>query len=137
MKISRLAIMMVCAMALPLAAQAAGNKAITKAQTKIVRGMNGLSCDATAIGNGNDPHVGPKTELTNLSVSCSDDTSVSYSQLRAPLPNPHACVSTLGSLRKQNRTVAVVRDGNNQNPYHCLLQNITPNQVVAGSKFQN
>ncbi|MGE3538759.1 MAG: hypothetical protein AB7N91_15175 [Candidatus Tectimicrobiota bacterium] len=121
----------------PSTAGAAGKKAITSATTKIVRGYNmGTPCDAMTIGNGNNPKVGPGEDLTNLSVSCSDDDKVSYTQLRASLPNPHACVATLGDLRKSRKEVTIVAAPETDNLYHCILDNITPKQFISGSKWQ-
>lgn len=137
MKHPLIAAMALCVFAFPIVAEATGKKPITAASTKIVRGANGGTCEATAIGNGNNPSVGVNEDLTNLSVSCSDQKGVSWSQLRAPLPNAHACVATLGDLRKRNKYVTIVGDPTDDNPYHCLLEDITPKQFVAGSNYQN
>lgn len=105
------------------------------ADTKVVRGVNQTYCDATAIGNGSNPKVGKKEDMTNLSVSCSDNKKVSFDDLRAPLPSPHFCQTTIGKLRKKNKSVVIVSDPVPTNRYHCLLSRITPNQFVAGSKY--
>ncbi len=121
---------------------AAGKKPITKGQTKIVRAVNqqpqGNSCLPDVIGTGNDPAVGPSTDLTNLSVSCSDDPAVTYGQLKAPLAGANRvyCVTTLSKLRKQRSAVTVVADPTVQNSYHCLLATITPKEFVAATKEQ-
>lgn len=112
-----------------------GNDSVNHAWTKVVRGVNQTACIPANIGNGNDPSVGPKEDLTNLSVSCSADKKVTFQQLRAPLQNNHACRTTIGALRKQNRYVAIVADPIDGNPYHCLLSDITPNQFVQGAKY--
>lgn len=109
---------------------------ITKGSTKVVRGYNNPSpCNASVIGTGNDPSVGPNQDLTDLSISCSDKDGVTVAQLRAPLPNPHLCYATLSMLRRARRDVAVVRDPTPTNPYHCLLMTITPNQFVSRAKW--
>jgi len=119
-------------------ADAAGKKAITAASTKIVRAVNGKDnpiCTANVIGTGNDPSVGPSDELTNLSVSCSDDRQVTYSQLKQPLgANRSFCITTLGELRDKNKEVLIVADPEAGNPFHCLLSHITPKQFVAATK---
>ncbi|QDH69079.1 hypothetical protein [Marilutibacter alkalisoli] len=104
---------------------------------KIVRGYNGgPPCDPQTIGDGSAPKAGPDEDMSNLSVSCSADRNVGWTQLRANLPNPHACVATLGDLRKQRREVTIVRDPTDDNPHHCVLSTITPRQFVRGSRYQ-
>jgi len=115
---------------------AAGKKPITRDTTKIVRGSNALPCNAQTIGQGNSPSVGPKEDLTNLSVSCSDDKSVSYNELLNHLPHAHGCGSTLDDLRKARPSVTVVSDPTGGNPYHCILDNITPKEFISGIKWQ-
>ena len=119
---------------------AAGNRPITKGHSKIVRAVNqqpsGNSCLPTVIGTGNDPAVGPSDDLTNLSVSCSDNEAVTFKQLEAPLAGPNRvyCVTTLSKLRQKRSEVTVVRDPTPQNQYHCLLATITPKQFVAATR---
>ncbi|HEY3597801.1 MAG TPA: hypothetical protein VGL08_09865 [Paraburkholderia sp.] len=128
----------VCALSLfSTVCAAQGNKPITSGNAQIVRGVNPTSCDAANIGTGNNPPVGPRGDLDNLSVSCTDDPRVTVTELRENLPNPHACVATLSSLRSARRDVLLVRDPTNDNPYHCQLSTITPNQFVSGAKFRN
>lgn len=104
----------------------------------IVRGYNLNSpCDAAIIGTGNTPPVGPKEPLTDLSVSCGSSKKVTIQQLRQPLPNAHACVTFLRKLRDKNKLTQLVADPTPENQYHCLLSVITPNQFIAGSKWEN
>lgn len=104
---------------------------------KIVRGFTPLApCTAQSIGAGSSPAAGPNEDMSNLSVSCSADKRVTWKQLRQPLPNPHACITTLGDLRKQRREVTVVKDPTPDNPYHCVLSTITPREFVSGSRYQ-
>lgn len=110
--------------------------AATEGWIRIVRGVNGTFCDASAIGNGNDPNVGPKEDLTNLSVSCSKNKTDTVKDLRQFLPNAHACYSTLKDLRNARKDVTVVRDPETGNPFHCLLGTITPNQFISRSRFE-
>ncbi|WP_269530904.1 hypothetical protein [Chitinimonas sp. BJYL2] len=115
----------------------AGNNTVTAGITKIVRGYNGGSpCAAATVGAGSMPSAGPKEDMSNLSVSCSDDKKVTWAQLREPLPNNHACVTTLDDLRKQNKYVTIVKDKTPDNAYHCVLSNITPTQFVNAAKHQ-
>ncbi len=118
------------------AAMAGGSTPVTKGWTKIVRGVNGTNCDATAIGSGNQPPAKPTEDLTDLSVSCSQDPKVTVTALRAPLPNAHACVTTLDALRRVRPNVTIVADPAPGNGYHCLLDNITPRQFVSGATYQ-
>ena len=117
-------------------AEAAGKKPTTRDITKIVRGSNAVPCNAQAIGQGNSPPVRAAEDLTNLSVSCSDNKNVSYNELRNYLPHPHACGSTLDNLRKARRTVTIVSDPTNTNPYHCILSDITPEEFIRSIKWQ-
>lgn len=115
----------------------AGSNTITADTTKIVRGFNaGAPCDPEKIGEGSSPKAGINEEMSNLSVSCSDDKRVTWQQLRAPLPNAHACIATLGDLRKRNKNITIVKDETRDNRYHCVLSNITPKQFVSGSRHQ-
>lgn len=101
----------------------------------VVRGTNQPgNCVAQNVGNGNSPRVGVNELLTDLSVSCGDPAKVTIAQLKAPLPNAHACKSDLVKLRKKNKAVKLVKDPTGDNPYHCLLSDITPNEFVAGSQ---
>jgi hypothetical protein len=119
------------------AVEATGTGPVTAKWTKIVRGVNQMRCEAGPIGDGNDPQVGPNEPLTDLSVSCSDDRSVTLDQLRAPLLNPHICWSELEKLRRSNRHVLAVRAPTRDNPYHCLLSVITPKEFVSRSFWRN
>ena len=110
--------------------------AATEGWIRVVRGVNGAYCDAAAIGSGNDPKVGVKDDLTNLSISCSENQTDTVKELRAFLPNAHICYSTLETLRKARREVTVVRDPKADNPFHCLLGTITPNQFVSRSRYE-
>jgi len=104
----------------------------------IVRGYNGANfCDATIIGTGNSPTVKPQETLTNLSVNCGSSKNVTYKELRALLPNDHACITYLRKLRDQNNLTQIVKDPLPNNKYHCLLSELTPKQFVSGSKWQN
>jgi len=64
---------------------------------------------------------------------------VTDKDLKAPLrlPGRVFCVTTLKKLRKQRKEVTVVADETNDNPYHCLLSNITPKQFVAAAREQD
>lgn len=105
--------------------------------TRIVRGYNGAApCNPTVIGQGSLPKAGVKEDMSNPSVSCSDDKHDDWKALRKPLPNPHACVTTLGDLRKWRREVTLVRDPTDTNPHHCVLSTITPKQFVSGSRYR-
>ncbi|MDH5824914.1 hypothetical protein QFW77_18265 [Luteimonas sp. RD2P54] len=127
---------LLAAIALVVGAGHAGNS-VSDPAAKIVRGFNGAApCNAKAIGAGSSPAADPDEDMSNLSVSCSDDRNVTFSQLRQPLPNAHACVTTLGDLRAQRRAVAVVKDPTDDNPYHCVLSTITPREFVSGSRYQ-
>ena len=128
----------VLALALAAVAGAAhADDSVRDPAARIVRGYNGgAPCDPTIIGAGSAPKAGPNEDMSNLSVSCSADGSVSWTRLREDLPNAHACVATLGDLRKQRREVTVVRDPTDDNPYHCVLSTITPRQFVSGSRYQ-
>ena len=110
--------------------------AATEGWIRVVRGVNGGFCSGMAIGNGNDPKVKPTGDLTNLSVSCSKNKQDTVKELSQFLPNPHICYSTLQDLRKARREVVVVRDPIAENPYHCLLGTITPNQFISRSRYQ-
>lgn len=119
------------------ATQKLGDTPITAKWTKVVRGVSGTACDAVRIGDGNQPKVGPREDLTDLSISCSDEKSVTLDKLRQPLPNPHICWSTLDDLRKARKEVTVVRDPTDGNPYHCLLATITPKEFVSRAFWKN
>lgn len=119
---------------------AKGNKSITDSSARIVRGSNNLPCRAQAIGQGNRPPVAPDEDLTNLSVSCSDNRSVSYLMLTNALPHPHGCGTTLGELRNARKDklpgVTLVADPTPDNPYHCILDNLTPQEFVRAITWQ-
>jgi hypothetical protein len=108
-----------------------GGPPITAEWTKIVRGANSCPLTAQSVGDGNNPKVRPNEPLSDLSVNASDDKKVTYSTLAAGLPNPNYGFTTLGDLRKANKFVLIVRDPLPNNPYHCLLSVITPNEVVS------
>ncbi len=110
--------------------------AATEGWIRVVRGVNGGFYSAAAIGNGNDPRVKPTEDLTNLSVSCSDNKSDTVKDLQQYLTNANICYSTLRDLRKSWREVVVVRDPTAANPYHCLLGTITPNEFVSRTHYQ-
>jgi hypothetical protein len=120
----------------PDIAEAKGKKPITRGITKLVRGSNTNPCTAQAIGSGNVPPVGPTEDLTNLSVSCSEDKDVTYKELWDVLPQQHACGTTLADLRKERPDVTIVSDPTGANPYHCILDNITPREFVRAIKWQ-
>jgi hypothetical protein len=104
---------------------------ITAEWTKIVRGANDCPLTAKSVGDGNNPKVGPREPLSDLSVNASDDKKVTYAVLAAGLPNARYGFTTLGDLRKANKSVLIVRDPLPDNPYHCLLSVITPNEFVS------
>ena len=108
-----------------------GGKPITAGWTKIVRGANNRPLTAQSVGDGNNPKVGPKEPLTDLSVNASDDKSVDFKTLAAGLPNPYYGATTLDDLRKSNKMVLLVRDEKPGNKYHCLLSVITPAEFVS------
>lgn len=117
------------------AALAEGSTTFTADSTRIVRAVHGTSCDARVIGSGNPRRVKPEEDLDGLSVSCSDDPSVSWEALRQALPRAHACVVVLGELRLTRGSARVVRDPTPSNPYHCRLSRVTPNQLVSRSSW--
>ena len=106
-------------------------KPITAEWTKIVRGANGCPLTAQSVGDGNRPKVGPRESLTDLSVNASDDKKVTYEDLAAGLAHAEYGFTTLGDLRKANKSVLIVRDPLPTNPYHCLLSVITPKEFVS------
>ena len=102
---------------------------VTADLTRIVRGVNGNGCHAGAMGkNGGQ-------DLAALDVSCTDDPAVSWEALRAPLRSDHACAVTLGDLRRVRPEVALVRDPTADNPHHCRLSAVTPNQFVSRTSW--
>jgi len=120
---------------------AAGEKPISAGHTKIVRAVNlreGNICIPKVIASGNTPPVKEDEELTDLSVSCSDDRAVDYVELEKPLAKDDRgyCLTTLKRLRDKNRSVKIVSNPTDDNPYHCLLSDITPKQFVAAVKEQ-
>jgi hypothetical protein len=110
---------------------------VTANVTLIVRAIHGSSCDARAIAAGSSPKVAPEEEVEKLSVSCSDDASVGWSELRRGMGGAHACVVVLGDLRQAAPGLRVVRDPTPSDPYHCLVSGVTPNQFVSRASWQN
>ena len=95
----------------------------------VVRGMNVTNCNAASIGAGSNPQVGVNGDVQNLSVSCSPDGKTSLKTLRKPLPNPHYCWTTLKDLEKRNGNVALITDPTPGNAFHCIVNDITPNEM--------
>jgi hypothetical protein len=106
----------------------------------IVRGMSPNNCSAQSLADGSDPQVKKNEDVQNLSVICSPDGSLTVQQLRQGLPNAHVCWVRLRDLEKVSRsTVKVVTDPlliPQPNPLHCLVSDITPNQLRKVMKYQ-
>jgi len=109
---------------------------VTAETTRIVRAVHGTSCDARVIGSEGEPGVKPGEDLESLSVSCSDDPSVTWEMLRQPLPRSHACTVVLGELRQLRGSVRLLRAPSATNPHQCRLSRVTPNQFVSRASWQ-
>ncbi len=109
---------------------------VTNPRALVVRGVNGGTCDAAGIGAGSDPKVGVNTEVQNLSVNCSPDGKTAINSLRTTIPNPHICWAKLEDLEKRNANIMVVTDRVIGNEYHCLVSDITPNQMVKALHYR-
>ena len=110
---------------------------VTADVTLIARPIHGAGCDVRTIAAGSSPRVTAAEEVEKLSVSCSDDPSVGWRELRKGLGGAHACVVVLGDLRQVAPGVRVVRDPTASDPNHCLLSGVTPNQFVSRATWQN
>ncbi|MFY2561235.1 hypothetical protein ACN469_26780 [Corallococcus terminator] len=119
------------------ALKVAGGERINAPTAFIVRGMNGTTCGAQSIGAGSTPQVNVTTEVQNLSVSCSEDRKVTLDMLRKPLVNPHICWAKLEELEARSADIIVSTDPTGDNPYHCVVSDITPNQMVQALHYRN
>ncbi|PWB65214.1 MAG: hypothetical protein C3F17_04720 [Bradyrhizobiaceae bacterium] len=111
-------------------------KRVNDARALVVRGMNGTFCDPNNLGAGSDPQVTNNSEVQNLSVACSPDGSLDVHQLRRSLPNPHICWAKLEDLEDRNEGVIVSTDPLPGNPNHCLVRDITPNQMIRALHYR-
>src|SRR3954454_1755268 len=110
------------------AAWADSSVPVTADDTRIVRAVQGTSCDARVIGAGSMPKASPEENVEGLSVSCTNDPEVGLDALRKAMPKTHACVLVLNDLRQVAPGIRLVRDPNTENPYRCKLSRVTPNQ---------
>ncbi len=102
---------------------------VTNPRAVVVRGMNAAFYDANSIGAGSDPKVGVNTDVQNLSVNCGPDGKTGVDQLRTTIPNPHICWAKLEDLEARNSAVILATDPLPNNGYHCLIRDITPNEM--------
>ncbi len=117
------------------ALRATTGRRVTDRKALIVRGVNGASCDANGLAQGSDPKVKPDQDVQNLSVNC-DPEGGNVQQVRKGLPQAHVCWTKLEDLEARNADVMVQTDPLEDNPQHCLVRDITPNQMVKALHYR-
>jgi hypothetical protein len=102
----------------------------------VVRGMNVTFCDPNNFAAGSDPQTGTTGVVQNLSVVCSPDGKIDVQRLRKQLPNPHVCWAKLEDLEERSEGVIVTTDPLPGNPNHCLVRDITPNELTKAMHYK-
>jgi hypothetical protein len=119
---------------LPAATASAGER-VNQARAVVIRGVNGQFCDPNGIAQGSDPSVKPDQDVQNLSVNCAGE-GADVNKLRKSLPQAHICWATLAELEGRRSDVIVETDPLSDNPNHCLVRDISPDEMVKALHYK-
>lgn len=123
-------------LALPLMVPGArAGDRVNQSTALVLRGVNGVNCDPNGIAQGSDPQTKPDQDVQNLSVNCAPDGG-DVNKLRKGLPQAHICWATLSELESRRSDIMVETDPLPDNANHCLVRDITPNEMVKALHYR-